>query len=128
MNQSNSNEAMTPSERIDRQIEELNDWRGGVIARVRRLVLESSPDIREEWKWGTAVWSSHGLLCSTAAFKGYVKVHFFQGSFLADPRGLFNAGLDAAKMRAIDIKEGQEIDEEGLKDLVRAAIAFNEHK
>ena len=128
MNQSNSNETATPSERITRQIEELNDWRGGVIARVRRLILDASPGIREEWKWGTAVWSSHGLICSAAAFKDHVKVHFFQGAFLADSRALFNAGLDAAKMRAIDIKEGQEIDEEGLKDLVRAAVAFNEHK
>ena len=128
MNPTNSNEAATPSERISRHIEELNDWRGIVIARLRRLILEASPGIREEWKWGTAVWSSHGLVCSTAAFKDHVKVHFFQGASLADPRAVFNAGLDGAKMRAIDIKEGQEIDEAGLMDLVRTAVAFNEQK
>ena len=124
----NSSDGVTPSERITRQIEELNDWRGGVIGRLRRLILEAYPGIVEEWKWGTAVWSYHGLVCSAAAFKGHVKLHFFQGAFLEDSRGLFNAGLDAGKMRAIDIGEGQDIDEPGLMDLVRVAVAFNVQK
>jgi hypothetical protein len=128
MNQSNLKEVATPAERITRQIEELTDWRGVVISHIRRLILDAYPGIIEEWKWGTAVWSYHGMLCSAAAFKDHVKVHFFQGASLADPRGLFNAGLDGAKMRAIDIMEGQKIDEEGLKSLVRTAVAFNEHK
>jgi hypothetical protein len=128
MNQLNSIEVLTPSQRISNQIEALTDWRGGIFSRIRQLVLEAYPGIIEEWKWGTAVWSYHGMLCSAAAFKDHVKIHFFQGASLEDPRGLFNAGLDAAKMRAIDIEEGQVIDEAGLKDLVRTAVAFNEHK
>lgn len=126
MKKPNSSDGATPSERITRQIEELNDWRGVVFARIRRLILEAYPGIVEEWKWGTAVWSDHGLVCSAAAFQGHVKLHFFQGAFLEDSRGLFNAGLDASKMRAIDIEEGQDIDESGLKELVRAAVTFNE--
>jgi hypothetical protein len=128
MNQSKTKEGVTPSERITNQIEALPDWRGDVIARIRRLVLEAYPGIKEEWKWGTAVWSYRGMLCSAAAFKEHVKIHFFQGAFLEDSRGLFNAGLEASKMRAIDIHEGQDVEEDGLKDLVRAAVAFNEQK
>jgi hypothetical protein len=121
-------EELTPSQRITNQIAALPDWRGNVLARIRRLVLEAYPGIIEEWKWGTAIWSFHGMLCSAAAFKDHVKIHFFQGAFLEDPRSLFNAGLDAAKMRAIDFKDGQEIDEVGFKNLIRAAVSFNEHK
>ena len=108
------------------QIEVLTDWRGGVLSRIRELVLGAYPGISEEWKWGTAVWSYHGLLCSAAAFKDHVKIHFFQGAFLEDAHGLFNAGLDGNKMRAIDFREGQAIDEPGLKELVRVAVTFNE--
>lgn len=126
MNNVNSTEERSPSQRITSQIKALTDWRGGVIARIREMILEAGPDIHEEWKWGTAVWSYHGLLCSAAAFKGHVKLHFFQGAFLDDPHGLFNAGLDGSKMRAIDIVEGQAIDAAGIKQLVQDAIAFND--
>jgi len=128
MHQPDSTEVLTPSQRITNQIEALTDWRGAVFSRIRQLVLEAYPGISEEWKWGTAVWSYHGMLCSAAAFKDHVKVHFFQGAFLEDRCGLFNAGLDASKMRAIDIREGQVIDESGFKDLVRVAVSFNETK
>jgi len=128
MKKTNSNDGVAPSDRITRQIEELNDWRGVVIGRLRQLILEAYPGIVEEWKWGTAVWSYHGLVCSAAAFKDHVKVHFFLGAFLEDSHGLFNSGLDGNKMRAIDIREGEAIDEAGLKELVRVAVTYNEKK
>ena len=116
---------MTASERITNQIEELNDWRGELLARLRNLILETDPEITEEWKWNTAVWAQNGLVCSVGVFKNHVKLHFFQGASLQDPKGLINAGLDAKSMRAIDFREGDDLDESGLKDLVRAAIAYN---
>jgi hypothetical protein len=128
MKKLNSIEVLTPTQRISNQIEALTDWRGGIFTRIRQLVLEAYPGIIEEWKWGTAVWSYHGMLCSAAAFKDHVKIHFFQGAFLEDSRGLFNAGLDGSKMRAIDFEEGTEINEAGLKDLVRVAVSYNEKK
>jgi hypothetical protein len=128
MKKPNSSDGVAPSERITHQIEELNDWRGVAIGRLRQLILEAYPGIVEEWKWGTAVWSYRGLVCSAAAFKDHVKLHFFQGAFLNDSCGLFNAGLDADKMRAIDFSEGQAIDGPGLMELVRIAVAYNESK
>ncbi len=116
---------MNPSERIDKYIAELADWRGHMIARLRTLILEAEPDITEEWKWDTPVWSHQGLVCSAGAFKKTVKVNFFQGAFLEDPHALFNAGLDAKKTRSIDFREGEAIDESALKDLIRAAVAHN---
>jgi hypothetical protein len=116
---------MSPSERIDQQIAELADWRGPMIARLRKLILEADPDITEEWKWGTPVWSHHGLVCAVGAFKKTVKTNFFQGAFLEDPQKLFNAGLDAKKMRSIDFHEGDAVDESALKELIRAAVAHN---
>lgn len=116
---------MNPLERIDQQIAELSDWRGQMIARLRKLIHEVDPDITEEWKWGTAVWSHQGLVCATGPFKGAVKMNFFQGASLEDPHKLFNAGLDAKKTRAIDFHEGDAVDESALKDLIRAAIAYN---
>ena len=116
---------MNPSERIDNQIAELADWRGQMLARLRKLILEADPDITEEWKWDTAVWSHQGLVCSAGAFKKTVKLNFFQGAFLEDPHKLFNAGLDAKKTRSIDFREGDAVDESALKDLIRAAVAYN---
>lgn len=116
---------MTPSERIDQHIAELTDWRGHLIARLRTLVLEADPDITEEWKWETPVWSHRGLVCSVGAFKQTVKMNFFQGAFLEDPHALFNAGLDAKKTRAIDFHEGDDVDESALKALIRVAVAHN---
>ena len=116
---------MNPSERIDQQIAELADWRGHMVARLRKLILEADPDITEEWKWDTAVWSHQGLVCAVGTFKKAVKMNFFQGAFLEDPQKLFNAGLDAKKTRAIDFHEGDAIDESALKDLICAAVAHN---
>jgi len=116
---------MNPSERIDQHIADLTDWRGQVIARLRKLVHEADPGITEEWKWETPVWSHQGLVCSAGVFKQTVKMNFFQGASLEDPHTLFNAGLDAKKTRAIDFHEGDAIDEPALKDLIRTAVAHN---
>ncbi len=116
---------MNPSERIDTHIAELNDWRGHMIARLRTLIHEADPDITEEWKWETPVWSHSGLVCAAGVFKKTVKMNFFSGASLADPQKLFNAGLDAKKTRAIDYHEGDAIDESAVKDLIRAAIVYN---
>ena len=115
----------TPSQQITNQISEYSDWRGDLLARLRKLILEADPDITEEWKWGTAGWSKNGMLCSAGAFKDHVKLNFFKGAFLADPQGLFNAGLDSKSSRSIDFYEGARIDENKLKELIRAAIAYN---
>jgi hypothetical protein len=106
-------------------IEELGDWRGALIAKIRKAVLAAAPGISEEWKWSTPVWSSGGPVCAAGAFKDHVKVNFFKGASLPDPKKLFNAGLDAKTSRAIDLQKGDRLDEAGLKALVRAAIALN---
>src|SRR3990172_3537785 len=106
MKKADSDDGLTPSQLITNQIAEHADWRGNMLARLRKLILEAAPDITEEWKWGGAVWSQKGLVCSAGAFKGHVKLHFFKGATLEDPQGLFNAGLDAKAMRAIDFREG----------------------
>ncbi len=116
---------LAPSELISNQIADLTGWRGQMLARLRQLILDAAPGIQEEWKWGTAVWSKHGMICSAGAFKDHVKLNFFKGASLEDPKHLFNAGLDARATRAIDFAEGDSIDEPGLKELVRAAIAYN---
>jgi len=114
-----------PSQVITKYITELGDWRGTMIARLRKIVLAASPEISEEWKWGTPVWTRHGLLCAAGAFKDHVKLNFFKGASLKDPMRLFNAGLDAKAMRSIDFHKGDKIDATALKALVRAAIAHN---
>ena len=116
---------MNASERIDQQIAELADWRGQLIAHLRKIILEMDPDITEEWKWETAVWSHKGLVCAVGPFKKVVKMNFFQGAALDDQHKLFNAGLDAKKTRAIDFHEGDAVDESALKDLIRVAVAYN---
>src|SRR6266542_2945969 len=115
----------TPSQRITDQIAELADWRGTLLARMRKLIHEADPDVAEEWKWGTAVWSHNGNVCAAGAFSDHVKLNFFKGASLADPQGLFNAGLDAKATRAIDFAAGDSIDEPALKALIRAAVALN---
>lgn len=125
MKKTDSEDDWTPSQHIDNQIKDLADWRGKMLARLRKLILEATPDITEEWKWDTAVWTQIGLVCSAGAFKDHVKLNFFKGASLKDPRGLFNAGLDAKATRAIDFSEGDDIDESALKDLIRAAVAHN---
>jgi hypothetical protein len=116
---------MKPSELIDKQIAELTDWRGKTIAKLRKIIHDSDSGITEEWKWETAVYSHDGLVVAVGAFKGNVKMNFFQGASLPDPHKLFNAGLDAKKTRAIDIHENEKINEPALKDLIRAAVARN---
>ncbi|MGH7964071.1 MAG: DUF1801 domain-containing protein [Candidatus Binatia bacterium] len=113
------------SQRITNQIAELGDWRGKVLARLRKLILDAAPDLTEEWKWGTAVWTNKGLVCSAGAFKDHVKLNFFKGASLKDPKRLFNAGLGAKSTRAIDFNEGDDIDASALKALIRAAVAYN---
>jgi len=116
---------LTASELIDNRIAELGDWRGELFARLRKLILTSDPEIAEEWKWDTAVWSHKGLVCAVGAFKETVKLNFFKGASLEDPHRLFNAGLDAKATRAIDFREGDPVDESSLTDLIRAAVAHN---
>jgi hypothetical protein len=116
---------LNASQRITKQIAELVDWRGKVLARLRKVILDAAPDLAEEWKWGTAVWTSNGLVCAAGAFKDHVKLNFFKGASLKDPKRLFNAGLDAKSTRAIDFNEGVRIDEAALKALIRSAAAYN---
>jgi hypothetical protein len=115
-----------PSELIDRKIAELGDWRGQTLSRMRGLVKEAEPGIVEEWKWmGTPVWSRDGIICTGESYKSIVKLTFAKGASLPDPSGLFNSSLEGNVRRAIDIHEGEEIDAEAFKALVRAAVALN---
>jgi hypothetical protein len=116
---------MNASELINKQIADLGDWRGEMLAQVRQLIHAAAPDITEEWKWGTAVYTQKGLVCAASAFTGHAKLNFFKGATLEDPKGLFNAGLDAKLMRSIDFQQGGRIPEAALQDLVRAAVAHN---
>jgi len=116
---------MIPSKLIDQQIAELTDWRGKTMAKLRKIIHDADSAITEEWKWNTAVYSHNGLVIAVGAFKGNVKMNFFQGASLPDPHKLFNAGLEAKKTRAIDLHEGDKINEPALIDLIRAAIAQN---
>jgi hypothetical protein len=115
----------TPSQRISKQIEDHPDWRGKMLAQLRELIHEAYPDMVEEWKWETAVWAYRGNVIGGGIFKDHVKLNFFKGASLEDPEGLFNAGLDAKKTRAIDFHEGDEINAAALKQLVQAAAALN---
>lgn len=129
MKQSGSRESASPSELIDARIEELGDWRGAMLSRLRALVKEADPDVVEEWKWrGTPVWSHDGMVCTGEAYKGVVKMTFAKGAALEDPSGLFNSSLEGNTRRAIDFHEDETIDEEALKTLVRAAVALNTSK
>jgi hypothetical protein len=119
----------TPSQLIDARIEELDDWRGETLARVRALIEEADPEVVEEWKWrGVPVWEHAGILCTGESYKNVVKLTFAKGASLDDPAGLFNSSLDGNVRRAIDIHEGEKIDEKALKALVRAAVALNVSK
>jgi hypothetical protein len=129
MKKTESSGGQSPSELIDARIEELGDWRGDMLARVRALIKEVDPEIVEEWKWrGTPVWEHDGQICTGETYKKVVKLTFAKGASLDDPAGLFNSSLDGNVRRAIDIQEDDELDEPALKDLVRAAIALNESK
>ena len=123
---SSSQRTESASELISKKIKELNDWRGSTLARVRKLIKEADPEIVEEWKWmGTPVWSHNGLICTGETYKNVVKMTFAKGASLKDPDGLFNSSLDGNVRRAIDIHEGESIDEAALKHLIRAAVALN---
>src|SRR6516225_1857328 len=111
---------------IDERIRELGDWRGSMLAKVRDIVHEADPEIVEEWKWrGTPVWSHGGIVCTGETYKNVVKMTFAKGAALQDPSGLFNSSLDGNVRRAIDIREGDKVDEAALTDLIRAAVALN---
>lgn len=116
---------MTPSQYIDNFIEELGDWRGKMIVRFRKMVLKAVPELTEEWKWGVPVWSLNGNVVASGVFKDHVKLNFFKGASLKDPKKLFNAGLDAKATRAIDFAEDSKYDEDALRELVLEAVALN---
>lgn len=127
MSQSESQESESPSRLIDARIEELGDWRGEMLRQLRALVKEVDPQVVEEWKWrGVPAWYHDGLICTGETYKNAVKMTFAKGAALEDPAGLFNSGLDGNTRRAIDFHEGDDVDAEALKMLVRAAVALNE--
>ena len=116
----------SPSRLIDARIEELDDWRGRTLSHVRALVKQADPEVVEEWKWrGVPVWSHDGLICTGETYKSVVKLTFSKGASLKDPSGLFNSSLEGNARRAIDFHEGDEIDEDAFKTLIRAAVALN---
>jgi hypothetical protein len=131
MEKSSAETAESPSRRIDARIDELDDWRGEALAKVRALINDADPEVVEEWKWakatspGTPVWSHDGGICTGETYKSVVKLTFFKGASLDDPSGLFNSSLDGKVRRAIDIHEGDKVDEKALKKLIQAAVALN---
>src|ERR671924_1925642 len=126
MKKSGSQKSKSPSQLIDARIKELGDWRGKMLSRLRTLVKEADPEVVEEWKWrGVPVWSHAGLICTGETYKNVVKMTFAKGASLEDPLGLFNSSLEGNTRRAIDLHEGDKIDEKALKALIRAAVALN---
>ena len=129
MKKSASQEGKSPSQLIDARIEELGDWRGKLLSRLRSLVKEADPDVVEEWKWrGVPVWAHDGIICTGRDLQEAVKMTFAKGAALKDPSGLFNFSLEGNTRRAIDFREGEKIDEEALKALIRAAVTLNKSK
>jgi len=129
MTKSGAQESRSPSELIDARIEELGDWRGTMLGRLRTLIKEADPEVVEEWKWrGVPVWSHDGLICTGETYKNVVKMTFARGAALKDPSRLFNSSLEGNTRRAIDVHEGEAIDEEALKALIRAAVTLNQSK
>ena len=126
MKKSSASQSPPASELISGRIAELGDWRGETLARMRKLIKEADPDVAEEWKWmGTPVWSHDGIICTGETYKSVVKLTFMKGASLKDPAGLFNSSLEGNARRAIDIREGEEVDAPAFKALVREAIALN---
>ena len=132
MTKDSAQQAESPSQLIDAKIEELGDWRGQTLSRLRGLIKQADPEVVEEWKWrkpsnpGVPVWSHHGPICTGETYKSVVKLTFFKGASLDDPAGLFNSSLKGNTRRAIDVHEGEEIDEQAFVTLVRAAVSLNE--
>ena len=132
MTKDSAHQAESPSQLIDAKIEELGDWRGQTLSRLRGLIKQADPEVVEEWKWrkatnpGVPVWSHHGGICTGETYKSVVKLTFFKGASLDDPSGLFNSSLEGNTRRAIDVREGEEIDEQAFVTLVRAAVSLNE--
>ena len=123
---SSATKASSPSQLIDARIKDLGDWRGETLARIRALIKQADPDVVEEWKWrGVPVWSHAGIICTGETYKSVVKMTFAKGASLEDPSGLFNSSLEGNTRRAIDVREGDKIDEKALKALIRAASALN---
>ena len=125
MKKSGSQKAESPSRMIDGRIKELGDWRGEMLSKLRKLIKQADPEVVEEWKWEVPVWSHDGLICTGEAYKKVVKMTFAKGAALPDPSGLFNSSLSGNTRRAIDIQEGEKIDEQALKTLIRAAVGMN---
>ena len=126
MKSSGASEDQSASELISKRIAELGDWRGKTLSRMRKLIKEADPDVVEEWKWmGTPIWSHDGIICTGESYKSVVKLTFAKGASLKDPAHLFNASLDGNVRRAIDIREGEEVDESAFKALVRQAVVLN---
>ena len=126
MSKSASQNGKSPSQMIDERIGELGDWRGEMLSQLRALIKQADPEVVEEWKWrGVPVWSHHGLICTGETYKSVVKMTFAKGAALEDPSGLFNSSLEGNTRRAIDLHQGEKIDEKALKALVRAAVALN---
>ncbi len=127
MKKSQSKTAASPSDLIDARIEDLGDWRGELLSRIRALIKEADPDVVEEWKWrGVPVWYHAGMICTGETYKSHVKMTFAKGASLKDPSGLFNTGREGNVRRAIDFHEGDKVDAKALKALIRAAVALNE--
>jgi hypothetical protein len=126
MSKSGFPEGKSPSQLIDERIRELGGWRGEMLSQLRALIKQADPEVVEEWKWrGVPVWSHDGLICTGETYKNVVKMTFAKGAALDDPSGLFNSSLDGNTRRAIDFHEGEKIDEEALKALIRAAVTLN---
>ena len=121
----NPTQGDTPSKKIDARIKELDDWRGKTLASLRKVIKQADPDVVEEWKWNVPVWSHDGIICTGETYKSAVKLTFAKGASLKDPAKLFNSSLEGNTRRAIDFREGDEIDAAALKTLIRAAAAFN---
>ncbi len=129
MKNSATTKGKSPSRLIDARIKELGDWRGKTLARIRALIKQADPDVVEEWKWrGVPVWSHDGIICTGETYKSVVKLTFLKGALLGDPKRLFNSSLEGNVRRAIDIHEGDEINEDAFKTLIRAAAALNKSK
>ncbi|MFL6664169.1 MAG: DUF1801 domain-containing protein [Rhizobacter sp.] len=125
MKKSPSTTAESPSALIDAKIEQLGDWRGPMLSRLRAVIKQAEPEVIEEWKWATPVWSHHGIICTGETYKKAVKMTFPKGASLPDPSGLFNSSLEGNTRRAIDFHEGDKPDEKALKALIKAAVAVN---